>query len=98
MAGDIAYFGLMNGTFLAVDLKTGKQLWEFQTEVSRQNHGFYLNSDKTLNSTMLFRGTYEETAIGVERMFTLGSIASSPLVFNGAVYFGSTDGYLYALE
>ena len=98
VAGDIAYFGLMNGTFLAVDLKTGKQLWEFQTEVSRQNHGFYLNSDKTLNSTMLFRGTYEETAIGVERMFTLGSIASSPLVLNGAVYFGSTDGYLYALE
>jgi outer membrane protein assembly factor BamB len=35
--------------------------------------------------------------LAVERLFTLGSIASSPLVANGTVYFGSTDGYLYAL-
>ena len=98
VAGDVAYFGLMNGTFVAVDLKTGKQLWEFQTEVSRQNRGFFLNSDKTLNNMMLFRGDFEENAIQVERLFTIGSIASSPLVMNGAVYFGSADGYVYALQ
>ena len=98
VAGDVAYFGLMNGTLLAIDLKTGKQLWEFQTEVSRQNPGFFMNADKTLNSLMLFHGEFEETVMGVERMFSLGSIASSPLVMNGTVYFGSTDGYLYALD
>jgi outer membrane protein assembly factor BamB len=98
VARDVAYFGLMNGTFVAVDLKTGKQLWEFQTEVSRQNRGFFLNSDKTLNSMMLFRGDFEENAFPVERLFTIGSIASSPLVMKGAVYFGSADGYVYALQ
>ncbi len=98
VARDVAYFGLMNGTFVAVDLKTGKQLWEFQTEVSRENRGFYMNADKSLNYMMLFRGQFEPSDIGVERMFTLGSIASSPLVMNGIVYFGSADGYLYALQ
>jgi len=98
VAGGVAYFGLMNGTFVAVDLKTGKQLWEFQTEVSRENLGFLMNADKTLNYMMLFRGDFEQNAIGVERLFTIGSIASSPLVMNGTVYFGSTDGYLYALQ
>ncbi len=98
VAGDVAYFGLMNGTFVAVDLKSGKQLWEFQTEVSRENQGFFLNADKTLNTMMLFRGEFESNSIGVERMFTIGSIASSPLVMNGTVYFGSADGYLYALN
>jgi len=98
VAQDVAYFGLMNGTLIAVDLKTGKPLWEFQTEVSRENRGFFLNSDKTLNNTMLFRGDFEENAIQLERLFTIGSIASSPLVMNGNVYFGSTDGYMYALH
>ena len=98
VAGDVAYFGLMNGTFVAVDLKSGKPLWEFQTEVSRENQGFFLNADKTLNSMMLFRDEFEANPIGVERLFTLGSIASSPLVLNGIVYFGSADGYVYALQ
>lgn len=98
VAGDVAYFGLMNGTFVAVDLKTGKQLWEFQTEVSRENRGFFMNADKTLNYMMLYRGDFEQNVLGVERLFSLGSIASSPLVMNGTVYFGSTDGYLYALH
>jgi outer membrane protein assembly factor BamB len=98
VASDVAYFGLMNGTFVAVDLKTGKQLWEFQTEVSHENRGFLLNSDKTLNNMMLFRSDFEQNAIQVERLFTIGSIASSPLVMNGTAYFGSSDGYVYALQ
>lgn len=98
VAGDVAYFGLMNGTFIAVDLKTGKQLWEFQPEVSHQNRGFLLNSDKTLNNMMLCRGDFEQNAIQVERLFTIGSIASSPLIMNGTAYFGSAYGYVYALQ
>ena len=47
---------------------------------------------------MLFRGAFENNVISVERLFTVGSIASSPLVLNGTVHFGSTDGYLYAVQ
>jgi outer membrane protein assembly factor BamB len=56
VADDVAYVGLMNGTFVAVDLKTGKTLWEFQTDLSRENRGLLLNADKTPNAPMFFLG------------------------------------------
>ena len=31
-AGDVAFYGTMDGFFKAVDAKTGKKLWEFKTE------------------------------------------------------------------
>jgi outer membrane protein assembly factor BamB len=34
----------------------------------------------------------------VARMLTVGAVLSSPVVGNNVVYFGSTDGNLYALE
>lgn len=98
VAGDVAYVGLMSGSLTAVDLKTGKQMWEFQTPQAKANHGWLLNADKSLNYAMLFRNEYEDNAITVERLFSLGSVASSPLVADGIVYFGSADGYLYAVE
>ncbi len=97
VADDVAYVGMLNGILAAVDLKTGRQLWEFQTDLSRQNRDFYLASDKTINEPVVFRSAWENNWLAVERLFTLGSIASSPLVVDGTVYFGSTDGYLYAL-
>jgi alcohol dehydrogenase (cytochrome c) len=30
-AGDVAFYGTMDGWFKAVDAKTGKQLWQFKT-------------------------------------------------------------------
>jgi outer membrane protein assembly factor BamB len=36
--------------------------------------------------------------VAYERQISIGSIFSSPLVLDGVVYFGSTDGFLHALE
>jgi outer membrane protein assembly factor BamB len=36
--------------------------------------------------------------IGMRGMMTLGSVLSSPVVVDGIVYFGSTDGHLYAVR
>ena len=36
--------------------------------------------------------------VASDRQFNIGAIFSSPLVMNGIVYFGSTDGNLYAIE
>jgi outer membrane protein assembly factor BamB len=36
--------------------------------------------------------------IGMRTMMTLGSVLSSPVVVGGVVYFGSTDGHLYAVR
>jgi outer membrane protein assembly factor BamB len=32
------------------------------------------------------------------RRFSVGAIVSSPVIDDGAVYIGSTDGFLYALQ
>jgi outer membrane protein assembly factor BamB len=34
---------------------------------------------------------------GVAKLFTMGSILSSPVVDKDVLYLGSADGYLYAL-
>jgi len=48
---------------------------------------------------LLYPGfTLEGMFIGLDRMFTVGSVFSSPVVDNGVVYSGSTDGHLYALR
>jgi outer membrane protein assembly factor BamB len=36
--------------------------------------------------------------IGMRTMMTLGSVLSSPTVVGGVVYFGSTDGNVYAVR
>ena len=47
----------------------------------------------------LFLGNWRENPIAAaDRQFSIGVIFSSPLVANGVVYFGATDGFLYALE
>jgi outer membrane protein assembly factor BamB len=98
VAGDVVYIGKMNGGLEALDLKTGKQLWEFQTDASKENRDLALKADRSKNDAMLFRASDYGGVAGVDRMFNLGSVASSPLVVNGKVYFGSTDGYVYALK
>jgi outer membrane protein assembly factor BamB len=98
VAGDVAYVGLMSGAVTAIDLKTGKPLWLFQTDLARANRGWVLSADKTLNNTMLFHNEYEDGAVVLDRLFSIGAVPSSPLVMNGKLYVGSTDGYLYAIQ
>jgi eukaryotic-like serine/threonine-protein kinase len=99
VAGDVVLTGVLNGTLEARDLKSGDMLWDFQTEASKQNKGWVLTADRKFNSPMLYYSNWREAPIGAtDRQFSIGAIFSSPLVVNGVVYFGSTDGNLYALE
>jgi outer membrane protein assembly factor BamB len=36
--------------------------------------------------------------VGVYKLFATGAILSSPVIAGDAIYFGSTDGNLYALQ
>jgi outer membrane protein assembly factor BamB len=74
-------------------------LWDFQTEASKQNKGWVLTADRKFNGPMLYYSSWREApVVATERQFGIGAIFSSPLAVNGVVYFGSTDGNLYALE
>jgi outer membrane protein assembly factor BamB len=99
VAGDVVLIGVMNGTLEARDVATGEVLWEYQTETSKQNRGWVLTADKGLNSPLLYPSIWREVpVVGTDRQFGIGAVFSTPLVANGVVYFGSTDGFLYALE
>lgn len=99
VAGGVVYLGVLNGTLEARDLDTGELLWDFQTDLSRQNRDWVLTADRKFNAPMIYLSGWREAPIvGADRQFGVGAIFSSPLIVNGVVYFGSTDGYMYALE
>jgi outer membrane protein assembly factor BamB len=99
VAGNTVYVGVLNGTLEARDLASGDVLWEFRTEASKRNDGWVLTADRKFNTPLLYPSSWREAPIvATDRQFGVGSIFSSPLVVGGVVYFGSTDGNLYALE
>jgi eukaryotic-like serine/threonine-protein kinase len=99
VAGNLVFIGILNGTLEARDLDSGELLWEFQTEASRRNDGWVLTADRQFNAPLLFWSSWREAPIvATMQQFGIGSIFSSPLVVGGVVFFGSTDGNLYALE
>ena len=99
VAGNTVYVGVLNGTLEARDLATGDLVWEFQTEASKRNAGWVLSADRAFNVPMLYWSSWREyPLVATVRQSSIGSIFSSPLIVGNAVYFGSADGNLYALE
>jgi outer membrane protein assembly factor BamB len=99
VAGDVAVVGVLNGSVEARDIKTGALLWIFWTETAKQNKSWVLTADGRLNGPLIFPSFWRETPLAAaDRQFAIGAVFSSPLLANGVVYFGSTDGYMYALE
>ena len=99
VAAGVVFIGVLNGTLEARDLATGELLWDFRTEASRENPGWALTADRRFNVPMLYRSNNGEAEIvATTKQLAVGSMFSSPLVADGVVYVGSTDGNLYALE
>jgi eukaryotic-like serine/threonine-protein kinase len=99
VAGSLVYFGSFGGKLQAVSLGDGSVKWEYQTEAARKNGSRYLKPDGKLNQEAIFSSaSYEDMVLAMEKLYSLGSILSSPVVHHGVILFGSTDGYLYALE
>jgi eukaryotic-like serine/threonine-protein kinase len=101
LAGGLAYVGDHNGRLYAINLKTGKLAWEFQTEAAKKDAFKILNSDGTLNQEVLYApafGDFEDMYLALYRFMSIGAIVSSPVVDKGQIYFGSMDGNLYALQ
>jgi outer membrane protein assembly factor BamB len=98
LAGSMLYMGTHEGKLIAVNLKTQKLAWEFQTDGSRQNGPTFTKPDGTPNYEVAFtEDFYDGMVTGVSKMQTVGTILSSPIVADNVIFVGSTDGYLYAL-
>jgi hypothetical protein len=53
--------------------------------------------EQTLEQPPYFRD-YQDMVLACYRVFSEGAVWSSPVADKGVVYFGSTDGFLYALQ
>jgi len=83
VAGAIVYFGAYDGNFYAVDAASGKLKWKFTTGGERRFAAKHLHGTQPAAETM---------------PDPFDCYLSSPVVWNGAVYFGSGDGNVYALD
>jgi len=99
VAGSMLYMGTHEGKLIAIDLKTQKLAWEFQTDASRRNGPAFTKPDGTPNYEVAFaEDFYDELVNGVSKMQAMGTVLSSPVVVDRVIYVGSTDGNLYALN
>jgi outer membrane protein assembly factor BamB len=99
IAGEVAFFGTSDGYLNAVDLRNGTELARFRTDGSRQNGDRYTDSTGRMRTAGMYPDrTLDGMMIGMRTMMTLGSVLSSPVLADGVVYFGSTDGNLYAVR
>ena len=99
IAGNLLYIGSNEGKLTAIDLTGQKTAWIFQTDGSRENGSNLTTADgKPKYQDAFADDFFEDTVIGARRMMSVGSILSSPAIVDGVVYFGSSDGNLYALN
>ena len=101
LAGDILYMGNFAGKLTAIDLKQQKPVWTFETDGAKQNAAALTNTDGSIRWETLFPNPnvfYTDMVLAVNKLFSMGTILSSPVVAGDTVLFGSTDGNLYALQ
>jgi len=99
IAGDVAFYGSSDGYLNAVDIVHGTLLARFQTDGSKEHGGPYTGEDGVFHAGPMYPDrTLDGMMIGMRTMMTVGSVLSSPVVADGTVYFGSTDGHLYAVR
>jgi eukaryotic-like serine/threonine-protein kinase len=101
LLGNTAFFGDFTGKFFALNLTTGKLVNEFNTQGRVENGSKLLNKDN-LDFMYLIKSkdtvAYTTSVAVMDQLYKLGPIVSSPSISNGVIYFGSADGYLYALN
>ena len=99
VAGRFVYVGSHAGKLLAIDMNTHAVAWTFQTEASKQLlPGFSNDKGEPNYAAAMASMFYDDVVAGVQKMFSVGAILSSPVVANRTIYVGSADGFLYAIN
>ena len=90
------YIGSCNGCLYSFDPATSGINWTFQTEGNKKDSLHLLNSKGNVKTS--WDDTSDSTKFeSMNKVLSVGSIVSSPVIDEGDVYFGSADGNLYAL-
>ena len=99
IAGRNLYIGSNSGTLMAIDLDKHATTWTFSTDGAKRNAATLTQKNGDPNYAAAFNDSfYDDLVIGVWKMLSIGAVLSSPVVERDIIYFGSTDGYLYAIS
>ncbi len=111
VVGDRVYFGSHDGGFYCIDRDTGEELWSHDTDgviiasPSVTEDGVYITSfaeggegpGEVEGPGTLWK--FDESTGELEYSVDVdGGVVSSPVVFDGSVYFGSYDGDFHAVD
>jgi eukaryotic-like serine/threonine-protein kinase len=95
----LVYLGNFGGSLMAFKTNNGEPAWEFRTEEAVADKDSILTDKGEFIFPKIFKeNTYKASLAAVNLLYSVGSILSSPAVNDGTVYFGSTDGFVYALH
>jgi eukaryotic-like serine/threonine-protein kinase len=98
IAGRNLYIGSHAGTLLAIDLDKHATAWSFSTDGARRQAAALTNKDGDPDYAAAFGDNfYDDMVMGVWKMLSVGAVLSSPAVERDVIYFGSTDGNVYAI-
>jgi outer membrane protein assembly factor BamB len=101
IGGNSIYFGDFSGQLLAVNRLSGEVIDRWETP-GRQKNGQMLLKNNKVDFGFVTKGMdlayYATTVDGMNKLYTLGPILSTPVIGNGMIYFGSADGCLYAVR
>jgi outer membrane protein assembly factor BamB len=99
IAGRNIYIGSNAGTLMAIDLDKHATAWTFSTDGAKTNAAALTQKDGAPNYAAAFTDNfYDEMVLGVWKMLSIGAVLSSPVIERDMVYFGSTDGNVYAIS
>jgi outer membrane protein assembly factor BamB len=99
IAGRNLYIGSNAGTLMAIDLDKHATAWTFSTDGAKTNAAALTQKDGAPNYATAFTDNfYDEMVIGVWKMLSIGAVLSSPVIERDLIYFGSTDGNVYAIS
>ncbi|HZY37780.1 MAG TPA: PQQ-binding-like beta-propeller repeat protein [Mucilaginibacter sp.] len=101
ISGNTAYFGDFSGKLFALNLLSGKPISTFATPERIHNSRQLLNKDN-IDFIYLIKSkdtmAYATSVAVMDELYKLGPIVSSPAISDGVIYFGSADGYVYAID
>ncbi len=102
----MAYVGSANGRLYGINLKDQSISWQFKTKAIRQDTLNIYDNEGKINKEKLKQYMIEMNANNYNDLVNMyfsffessGAIVSSPLIQNQMIYFGSSDGFVYALS
>lgn len=100
---EMAYIGSTNGRLYGIELESGDIKWEFQTIGCRTDSMKFFDGGGEIDLARrkeLMADIPDMPALSslyTDIFVNIGAILSSPVISNQTIYFGSSDGYIYAI-